>query len=139
MTRFALGLLALALAACTPGAGPRPITAGTECATCGMAIQDLRFACEERRAGRYRFYDAIECLMRSGPTSQAIWLADYDSRTLLPADSVWVVKADIPSPMGGGLVAFRDRSAAEEIAVERRGRVARFAEFASHDSTRRER
>ena len=130
-------MLALALAACAPGAGPRPITAGTACATCGMAIQDLRFACEDRRDGRYRYYDAIECLLRSGPGAEAVWLADYDSRNLLPADSIWVVKADIPSPMGGGLAAFRERAAAEEIARERRGHVGRLAELARTDGTRR--
>ena len=136
---ISLCLLVLTLAACAPGAGPRPITAGTACATCGMAIQDLRFACEDRRDGRHRFYDAIECLVRAGPGAQAVWLADYDTRTLLPADSVWVVQADIPSPMGGGLAAFRERAAAEEIARERRGHVGRFAEIASPGSARSER
>jgi len=120
-------------AGCTKSGGPPPIAAGTPCAACGMEVQDLRFACE-RRAGRgWRVYDAIECLARdagsaAGGTGNA-WLADYDSRTLHAADSLWVVRGAFASPMGGGLAAFRDRAAADSVAAMTSGRVERLATF----------
>lgn len=121
-------LAAIALGGCAPAGGPRPIATGTPCAACGMEIEDLRYACEDERAGRYRFFDAIECLLRTEPAGQA-WLADYDHKSLHAAESLWVVQARIPSPMGGGYVAFLDRAAAEEIATSRQGRIGRLRDF----------
>ena len=123
--------LALALAGCAPRGGPRPIAIGTPCAACGMRIQDLRYACEAEREGALRVYDAIECLLRPGPAPSRAWLADYDTRALHAADSCWVVRADIPSPMGGGYAAFIDPAVAAEIASSRNGRVGRLADFAA--------
>ena len=125
---LSVGLLVLAIG-CSAAGGPRPILAGAECHRCGMAIQDLHYASEDVRDGRYRFYDSIECLLET-PGRGPAWLADYDSRTLHAADSMWVVQANIPSPMGGGLAAFLDSAAAEEIARDRGGRAGRLSEFA---------
>ena len=130
------GLIAILLAACAP-AGPPAIRPGAECAACGMAIEDLRFACERRVDGVWRAYDAIECLVRDGGASDQAWLADYDQRTLAPAESLWVVRGDFPSPMGGGLAAFRDRAAADDIAARTRGRVGRLAEVAAQEGAPR--
>ena len=146
--RRAAAIVALALAAglagcASPRGGPRPIAAGTPCAACGMRIEDLRYACEEEWEGALRVYDSIECLLRADavvahpeersqdPAMERAWLADYDTRTLHAADSMWVVRGEIPSPMGGGYAAFLDRAAAEEIASLKTGQVARLAEFAA--------
>jgi nitrous oxide reductase accessory protein NosL len=125
-----VGLLAvLAVAGCaSAGGGLRPIAPGTPCATCGMAIEDARYACEDERRGHYRFFDSIECLVRSDPAPR-VWLSDYDGRALHDADSMWVVKADIPSPMGGGYAAFVSRASAEEVAAARGGVVAKLDRF----------
>lgn len=133
----ALALLALlALAACMR-TGPPPIARGTRCDTCGMEIQNLRFACERTVRGEWRRYDAIECLLRDmwqtpGPAG---YLSDYDEARLAPAESLWVVKGDVPSPMGGGYAAFIARDSADSIAAATRGRVARLADFASEEPT----
>lgn len=124
-------VLALSLAGCaSPRSGPHPIAPGTPCAACGMRIEDLRYACEEEWDGALRVYDSIECLLRADPAPERAWLADYDTRTLHAADSMWVVRGEIPSPMGGGYAAFLDRAAALEIATLKTGQVARLAEFA---------
>ncbi len=132
---FAAAALAgnLAAAGCSPPAGPRPIAPGTPCAACGMAIEDFRFACERQVAGRWRAYDSIECLARDAPGSPAglPYLSDYDGRSLHRADSMWVVKGSFPSPMGGGYAAFLDRAAADEVAAQTAGRVARLRDLAS--------
>jgi len=133
---FVAAILALVLAGCGPTHGPQPIATATPCADCGMLIADLRFACEAERGGRLRVYDSIECLLRAGPPPERAWLADYDTRALHFADSVWVVKADIPSPMGGGYAAFLDPAAAAEIAAARTGRIGRLRDFASGAATR---
>ena len=135
-------LLAAALlsgAGCSGASGPPPIATGTPCAACGMEVRDLRFACERRADGDWRVYDAIECLMReagtdadampAGAHAARAWLADYDTRTLHAADSIWVVRGGFASPMGGGLAAFRDRTAADSIAAVTSGRVDRLAAF----------
>jgi len=123
-------MIALALAGCAQPQGPRPIAQGTPCANCGMGIADLRYACEDERAGAFRTYDSIECLLGAGPRPDRAWLADYDTRALHDADSLWVVQADIPSPMSGGYAAFLDRSAAAEIATAKHGRFGRLHDFA---------
>lgn len=120
-----------ALDGCGRRAGPPPIGLGASCAGCGMATQDLRFACERDAGDRWRVYDSIECLLRDVGPGEAAWLADYDSRTLHRSDSMWVVHGSFPSPMGGGYAAFLDRAAADEIAAESHGRVGRLAEFAA--------
>ena len=127
-----VAMLLASLAGCAPrGDGPRPIATGAPCAACGMRIGDLRFACEDRYGKVFRTYDSIECLLRADPAGERVWLVDYDTKALHAADSVWVVRADIPTPMGGGYAAFLDRAAADGIAGARNGRVARLADFAA--------
>jgi hypothetical protein len=122
----------LMFAGCAGSSGPPPITIGTPCFACGMEVRDLRFACGRRAGDDWRVYDAIECLMRDAspaPGTADTWLADYDTRALYAADSVWVVRGAFASPMGGGLAAFRGRAAADSIAAMTSGRVDRLAAF----------
>jgi nitrous oxide reductase accessory protein NosL len=123
---FLSALLALAAAGCARRAGPPPISPDAVCAACGMQTSDLRFACEREVDGHWRAYDSIECMARD-PVAGPAFLADYDTRTLHPADSLWVVKGSFPSPMGGGYAAFRSRAVADRIAAATSGFVGRFA------------
>ncbi len=123
--------LSILLAGCGRRAGPPPIARGAPCAGCGMTVTDLRFACErEAQAGR-KVYDSIECLMGglADGAPGAAALADYDSGILHRADSLWVVKGDFPTPMGGGYAAFLARAAADSVAAATGGRVGRLADF----------
>lgn len=124
---LALGLV-LGVAACS-ATGPPPIRTGMPCVTCGMEIRDLRFACERETGGKWRRYDAIECLIRDAAAGGPAWLTDYDAVTLHAADSVWVVAGSFPSPMGGGFAAFLSREAADRVAEATRGRVDRLPAF----------
>jgi len=127
----AVTALALWVAGCARPAGPPTIALGTPCVACGMAVQDLRFACAREVDERWRVYDSIECLLRDigvGP-SAGVYLADYDRQTLHAADSLWVVRGEFASPMGGGFAAFLDLAAADSIAAATRGRVDRLAAF----------
>jgi nitrous oxide reductase accessory protein NosL len=130
-TRGVAGALALllALAGCDGAEGPPRITAGMRCDACGMEIADLRFATARRVERGWRRFDSIECLVRDRGTGPggAAWLTDYDGIVLHPEDSVWVVRGSFPSPMGGGLAAFRSRSTADSVATLTSGRVDRLA------------
>lgn len=126
--RRALLLLPLALLA---GCAPRSphVAFGTPCTACSMTIGDARFACVRHDGDRWKSYDSIECLLRDGGvTGAAAWLADYDTRRLVPADSLWVVHGDFPTPMGGGWAAFARKQAADDVAQETHGTVARFGD-----------
>ena len=124
-----LGALARGLTSCRAPAAPAPIVSGSPCSGCGMTIGDLRFACERKVDREWRPYDSIECLIADSAAVGPAWLADYDAQTRHAAESVWVVRGDLPSPMGGGYAAFLDRTAADVVAAVRRGRVGRFADF----------
>jgi nitrous oxide reductase accessory protein NosL len=134
--RAAAAVLVLAAAAsvlglaagCAPGAGPRPIARGASCDACGMSITDLAFACERNVGREWRVYDSIECLLRE--RGDGVYLADYDTKTLHAADSMWVVRGAFPSPMGGGYAAFLERGSADDVAARTSGRVGRLAAFA---------
>src|SRR5262245_36118982 len=135
--RVCVATLAMASAAgCARPQGPPAIRAGAACAACGMDVHDLRFACERAPgAGNdWRVYDAIEWLIRDAAADSAAaaagreaWLADYDRGSLRPADSLWVVRGNFPSPMGGGYAAFLSRAAADSIAAATQGRVERLS------------
>jgi len=119
---FSALLLAFAIGC---SGGPPKIAAGTPCTHCAMTIAEYRFACV--RAGQA--YDSIECLLAEQDAADSEWLSDYDTRTLHPADSMWVVRGSFPSPMGGGYAAFLDRRAADDVAGRTSGRVARLADW----------
>ncbi len=127
-------LAAVAAAGCAAGDRPR-IARGATCASCSMEIADLRFAAARRVAGRWRAYDAIECLIRDAAARPGgpAWLSDYDGQTLHPQDSMWVVKGEFPSPMGGGFAAFTERAAADDVAAQTRGAVGRLADWPAKD------
>lgn len=125
--------LALTTAGCSsaPDHGAPRVAVGAPCQACGMEVRDLRYACAVRSGGIARVYDSIECAMRgvARDAGASVWLADYPTSGLHEADSLWVVRADIPSPMGGGFAAFLDRGEADRVAAARAGRVERLGAF----------
>lgn len=125
---------AVAATGCGNVEGPPRIGAGDRCATCGMEARDLRWAAARRIDGRTRIYDSIECARKDAPApavagASALYLTDFATSTLHRSDSLWVVRADLPSPMGGGFAAFLDRATAERVALDRNGRAGRLAMF----------
>jgi nitrous oxide reductase accessory protein NosL len=130
-SRLRLLALAVALAGCA-GSGPPAIKARTPCAECGMSITDLGFACERQVGRAWRRYDSIECLLQDADQGFGrAFLADYDTRALHAADSMWVVRGSFPSPMGGGYAAFLARRDADDIAGRTAGRIDRLDAFAA--------
>jgi hypothetical protein len=118
----------------TPGCAGRDaapaIAHDGECASCGMTTSAARFACERRDGERWRIFDSIECLARDAGVAEprTLWLPDYDQARLHRADSLWIVKGRLSTPMGGGLVAFLSRAAADSVAADCQGHVARWGD-----------
>ncbi len=132
MSKLALAMwVALAFAGCRSTEGPPAIDPHTACVKCGMQASDLSLACEARSGDAWHVYDSIECALRddrvTDPTT--LYLADYDSKGLHRADSLWVVHGHFPTPMGGGYAAFATRDAADDLAGTTQGRVDRVTAF----------
>jgi hypothetical protein len=89
-----------------------------------MTLADLHYAAAVRESGRVLAYDSIECLARArrkarGTVSDGIWIADFGTGALHPQSAMTVVRADYPSPMGGGFAAFADPAQARSEAEAR--------------------
>jgi copper chaperone NosL len=111
-----------------PSGPPEILVDRTACAHCGMLISELVYAAAYQAAGaEARVFDDIGCLRNAahketGPLTA--WFHDADSREWIEgATTVFVTSPEIRSPMGGGLIAYRDRTAAERAAEVRHGRV----------------
>lgn len=133
----------LALTNC--GGGPRALVAGTDsCEYCRMTVSDVRFGAEVvARTGRVHTFDSIECAaawILSAPQASAnrgIWVADYGSGSLIPADSALFVEGGtLRSPMGRGIVAFPASVGAETLAARYGGRILRWIEVTDAIRTR---
>jgi copper chaperone NosL len=62
----------------------------------------------------------------------AFYVVDFDTRQWLRAeDSHLVVSPKFQTPMGGGMVAFKDRSRAEAAVAANQGKLIAFAEALS--------
>jgi copper chaperone NosL len=127
--RTLLAVASLSLSACGSAASGPPAIAldETACAHCGMLVSDLAFASAYRTpAGDALVFDDLGCLLRARPSEGArVWVKDYETSEWLDAEAAYFVRSQsIETPMGGGIVAFSTREAAQE-----RGAVLRFPEL----------
>ncbi len=110
--------------------GPEPILHGRDtCAACRMVITQRGFAAEARDArGQFQKYDDVGCLVkalaREPRPADVLWVEDQPSGELVPLAAASVVAGSaLTTPMDFGFVAFRERSAAEELMRSRGGRL----------------
>ncbi len=138
MTRLVAGLALAVLAVIggvvflwpTQRTGTEPINYGRDaCAHCRMRISQPGFAGELRdRSGVLTKYDDIGCLLRAMLAMHRevpeAWVEDHDSGDLIPLLSATLVHAGgVETPMGYGIVAFRDGSTAKAFAESRHGEM----------------
>jgi len=104
------------------------------CASCKMAISQKKYAAEfvDKDGTAYKF-DDIGCMLRfvkeHGVKGQveAYFVGDYNTHSWLDARRATYVKSSaLPSPMGSGLAAFKDRPEAEALAAKYQGRLLGF-------------
>ena len=116
-----------------PPAGPEPIAYGRDaCAACRMPLAQPGFAGEMRdHEGTLTKYDDVGCLLHAVLTAHrevpAAWVEDHDGGGLVPLLAAHLVRAEnAGTPMGYGIVAFKEQGAADRFAAEHAGRVLAF-------------
>ena len=132
LARFA-GLLTIALlsAACSPEgeAPPEIVVDRAACSHCTMLISEPRYAAAYRAPGAdARVFDDIACLLEAARTEAAgelrFWFHDgNDGQWIDGETAMFVASPEFRTPMGGGIIAYRDRAAAETAARTYRGDV----------------
>ncbi len=137
-THLQLGLLILLLVDCGKSElKPVDLLPEDMCATCKMAISQKGFAAEildsEQMAVKF---DDIGCLVRftskrdQKDKVSAWFVMDYVSKTWVDAKEAWYVRnSSIRTPMGSGIVAYREKSQAESAAVQAHVQVQVFSEI----------
>lgn len=125
--------LALGCGAPSPSSGPPEIRYGLdECTHCRMIIVEPRHAAVARSASgeEARFDDLLgvrEHLAAADETWQ-VWVHGEDG--WIPAAAAWYAHdPEEITPMGSGLLAFADRSAAARQAAEAGGEVMTWEQF----------
>jgi copper chaperone NosL len=129
---FFLWLSLAILASCSPKPdGPQPpeIRYGQEmCSTCGMVIDDPRFAAATLLTdGKYlKFDDAGEMLsyhMKHPEDQVAAWFVhDYPSEKWIRGEqAIFVLSQSLQTPMGTGIASFENQAEAEAFAAEHNG------------------
>ena len=123
---------ALLSAACGVRAeGPPEIVVDrTPCSRCGMLISEPLYAAAYQAPGAdARVFDDIGCLRdaaRSEHSALRIWVHDAaDGRWMNGFEAILVTSPSIRTPMGGGLLAYRDPAGADRAAERHGGRVIR--------------
>lgn len=129
---------ALVAAACAGPAGPPEIVVDrTACARCSMLISEPRFAAAQQPPDApARVYDDAACLLadladdRPAGVPERLWFRDAEgSGWLAGPAAVLVRRPDRRSPMGSGVVAFRDRPAATRAIAAGGGEIVTLAEL----------
>ena len=138
MKSIAVLFVALVTAGCSAKAdGPPAIQVDrTACVHCTMLVSDERFAAAyETAAGESRVFDDIGCLLeaaRHEPQAETLrfWFHDALTSQWIRGEEAVFVKSDrIKTPMGGGILAYREsqdpaaiRSIRELLARSEKGR-----------------
>jgi copper chaperone NosL len=129
--KLGVGSLSLALlVACSakPSGPPDIVVDRTACSHCGMLISEPLYAAAFQVQGAEpRVFDDIGCLRKAaGSQGGAVtfWFHDADTREWITGGTaVFVSARDIHTPMGGGVIAFQHRAAADRAAGTHRGFV----------------
>lgn len=137
-------LLILLLTGCkSKHQGPVPIETEDTCAMCRMAISERQYAAEliDRNGTLYKF-DDIACMLRFArahaiqiPTAH-FYVTDYKTgKDWLDARRSYFagLRTSVSSPMGSGIVAFRNAGDAEQVEGNKFGHPLTFEELLARD------
>jgi copper chaperone NosL len=129
-------LAAFAAGCSAKASGPPEIVVDrTACSHCTMLVSEVAYAAAYEAPGaRARVFDDIGCMLEamrreslhSGASGLRVWFHDAeDSKWIEEGSAVFVVSSEIRTPMGGGIVAYRDSARAGQVAAKHQGRVVR--------------
>jgi copper chaperone NosL len=98
-----------------------------------MMIDDFRYAGEIIEIRKVHKFDDIGCMLAYaqaedlGPEKANFWVMDFDSATWIKGkEASFVLSPDVHTPMGYGIIAFKDEIKAKEISDKTGGEVMRF-------------
>jgi copper chaperone NosL len=109
-----------------------------------MIVSERRFAAAvvpDDGRGDPLAFDDVGCLFaweKRNPEApvRARWVGDHGGRGWLRAEEAWYVRSpDLRSPMGSGVAAVADESAARELVGERRGRAMSWTGLREEEAT----
>lgn len=144
--KFAIALLLCSLAyGCSRTATDAPPVVHygrDECAGCGMIVSDERYACALRVTidGETRdlifddIGDMLDYQREKGGAMQVArcYVHDFESKRWIDGSTAAFVKSDdVHSPMGSGIVAASDRTAAESLQAKLGGKVLSYADISA--------
>jgi copper chaperone NosL len=129
-TLVVLAVVMLITTACGAKAGgpPEILVDRTACSHCRMLISEPLYAAAYQAPGAaVRVFDDVGCLRdaaRSEPGPLTFWFHDADTGGWIDGTRAVLVASDeVRTPMGGGLIAYGDRPAAEVSAAKHHGRI----------------
>jgi copper chaperone NosL len=130
------GLALLWAPACgTHAAGPPEIVVDRSvCSHCGMLISEPVYAAAyQGPAGTGRVFDDIGCMLAAARSEAGghlrFWFHDASQGGWIEGrEAVFVESKEFRTPMGGGLIAYREPSAAGQAAGRSHGEVVRSLE-----------
>lgn len=129
---FPLALASLALVGFTSQGTPVEILPeADECATCSMAVQDMKAAAEATfRNGDVKKFDDIGCMARylrrkkvADHQLKGLFVHDLVTGRWLVLERATLVKSKYPTPMRYGFVAFARPEAAKRLDKKYQGKV----------------
>ena len=136
--RTAVPLIAIAvslLAAChsRPAGPPEVVVDRTACSHCGMFVSERIYAAAYRvEAAEPKVFDDIACLVSSlrreslsaDSSGLRVWFQDGNGGGWIEKGAPVLVRSAIfRTPMGGGVLAYRDAAAAAQAASTYQGQV----------------
>lgn len=122
---------------------PVEIAGDDMCARCRMAISETRYAAELiRQDGEPIKFDDIGCMIhyvedtRQKADIAAFFVLDFESQEWINADqALFLWSPAFKTPMGGGIVAFKEQSKADAAAIRYGGNLLRFADLSRQITT----
>lgn len=127
--------------ACTaPGGAIQPPTihyGEDQCMTCGMIINDPRFATAAVvQGGDPLLFDDIGDYLAYQQAHhlapRAVFVHDYRTREWLRAETAWyLLSPNVKTPMGWGLAAFSDESGARQLQAKVSGEILTWRDLTS--------
>lgn len=105
------------------------------CSYCKMAISEKKYAAEFIDSEEKVFkFDDMGCMLNFVKSKKisnvaAYFVMDFDEGQWLKADDAYFVRSsEVDTPMGGGFIAFRDQTKAQQAVEKFKGKLFRFNE-----------
>ena len=105
-----------------------------------MIIGDFHYTAEIAEKRKALKFDDIGCMLayaqanNLSPEKASFWVADFDTNSWIKAEEAnFVISSEIHTPMGHGIIAFRDPIKAKEFAATTKGEILQFESVSKMD------